>query len=368
MAQAGQAVKETEEFNQVSLTTLETKVPFIDDAVTPFSQTDRRVEKRARSPSISSDSSEDEMEHPEPLFSIRKEDWDNANQVQSEYQAVMASLRRSAKTATKPMNSAPEPAKTSLLNETEIVNDWLIKDTDQIPKVKRKKRKMSRLNVRTSKSICNYLTSNDKSANNNNTSLFSNDDEENFITEDDSSNSSYSFQVTSAENEKIVSQPPKRDNSKVSFCLRVRITDKLILVPVPEENCTIGWLAEQAANRYQNLVGSRPHLTLMTKDGALLSSSDLLRSIFDNNDEVTSSVEFWDQPTLQERYVQMCNKRGVKALPSIEKRFQNFETCPELNFSNCSITSLQITLIFLSLSNYKTLQHLNLSGTVLTDP
>ncbi|GBM95427.1 Tonsoku-like protein [Araneus ventricosus] len=162
-------------------------------------------------------------------------------------------------------------------------------------------------------------------------------------------------------------QANKKDGSKLSFCIKVKITDKLILVPIPEDSCSIGWLAEQAALRYQDLLGSKPHLTLMTKDGAFLSRTDLVKNLFNNNEEIASTVEFWDEPSLNERYVQLCEKRGLKPFPSIQERLLNFDVSPELNFSGCSIPNPQIILIFSVLQHFQNLQHLDFSGTMITD-
>ena len=61
--------------------------------------------------------------------------------------------------------------------------------------------------------------------------------------------------------------------------IRVRIERHTYLVPCPRQEesglaTSIGWLADQAAQRYYQQHGVRPRLSLNTRDGALLCTSD----------------------------------------------------------------------------------------------
>ena len=52
----------------------------------------------------------------------------------------------------------------------------------------------------------------------------------------------------------------------------------------------MGWLAEEAALRYQALCQRRPKLSLTTSDGALLAQDDLVADLL-QNDEVVRGEE-----------------------------------------------------------------------------
>ncbi|GFY33865.1 tonsoku-like protein [Trichonephila clavipes] len=367
MAQAGQPAKNGGSHDETDDVECFDNIDFSDNC-TVNSDPIRLSEKRARSSSSSSElDTDDDIESSTPVGLDNSENnWSDAKKAKSEYQAVMSNLRRSAKSVIadpSPLQPSKTDKKSALVDEDEVGHDWLIKDIGQVQKVK-KKRKMSRLTVRTSKSLYNYLTPNDESMH---------EDKETFAVDEDNSSVSHSNVVGQTQPLKNVTEnnaPPsinRNDTSKLSFCIKVRIADKLILVPILEDSCSIGWLAEQAAQRYQDLVGSRPHLTLMTKDGALLSKSDLVKALFVNNEEITSCVEFWDEPSLEERYAQLCNKHGLKVLSSIQKRFVNFDASSDINFANCSIQLPQLSIVFSALKHYKNLQYLDISGTIITD-
>ncbi|XP_054715321.1 tonsoku-like protein [Uloborus diversus] len=334
----------------------------------------RTSEKRSRSPSLSPDieSYEDEL----PLLHFGNEprlDYDDAETAQAEYKAAISNVRRSAKTVSPVKKSVFQEKVTSLpalLKETEVVNEWLIKDTNQIPKVKRKRRRMNNLSIRTSKSINNYLMPQEVAGQSvGESNIIVSDDDDNSIVSCLSvdSNPQMNFDFDNRENNETAFSPEKKKglSSKLSFCLRVRITDKLILVPIPEETCNIEWLMEEAAIRYQSLTGKKPHLTLMTKEGAQMLNTDLIQNIFNNNDEVLSNVKFWIEPSLSDWYEQLCTKHGSKAVASVKKRFQLFESTHKLDFSNCSIPTTHLNLIFTSVRNFKTLRHLDISGTII---
>lgn len=325
--------------------------------------------KRNRSYSSSSksgsDSDDDDDDDDIPRISpyITEYDKQNQNDAKTQYKSVMENLRRSAAN----VNISPVKSKKlkfsgpALVNENEIVNDWLVKDTGNFPKAKRKKRRVNKLNVRTSKCIDRYLvseiSSEEKSARN-----FSDD-------------SNSSITVVNSVDRNIVKNKEehqscfshKSECSTVAFCLRVNIANKLILVPIPEDTCTINWLKEEAATRFQAIDGSKPHLTL-TKNGALLSGSDLIKNIFSNNEEVLSSVEMWDEPSLEDKYVQLCNKHNVIVCSDIKKLFCDLAISFEMNISQYCIPYTHLSILFHTLSNYKSLKHLNLSSTPLSSP
>ncbi len=71
--------------------------------------------------------------------------------------------------------------------------------------------------------------------------------------------------------------------------VKVRIKDKLFLVPIPPEGSqskTIGWLCDEAADRYYKSYNLQLKLNLYTQDGALLSPTDLAVMVLTHNEEV----------------------------------------------------------------------------------
>ena len=71
--------------------------------------------------------------------------------------------------------------------------------------------------------------------------------------------------------------------------VKVRIKDKLFLVPIPPEGSqskTIGWLCDEAADRYYKSCHLQVNLNLYTQDGALLSPADLVVMVLTHNEEV----------------------------------------------------------------------------------
>ena len=94
--------------------------------------------------------------------------------------------------------------------------------------------------------------------------------------------------------------------------VRIRIEDKCYLIPCPRRNkdgsnVTIGWLTNQAIERYYSEHGGRPKLKLTTMDGALLCSTDALCDVLLENEEIMGVVE--DLP-LNERYQMACKNAG----------------------------------------------------------
>ncbi|XP_053700657.1 tonsoku-like protein isoform X1 [Synchiropus splendidus] len=96
--------------------------------------------------------------------------------------------------------------------------------------------------------------------------------------------------------------------------MRVRVQEDVFLIPVPQseaETCSVSWLCEQAAQRYYQKCGLLPRLSLQ-KEGAQLSSHDLLLAVLHTNEEVLAEVSSWDLPPLPERYRKACASLAVR--------------------------------------------------------
>ncbi|CAG2194769.1 NFKBIL2 [Mytilus edulis] len=89
-----------------------------------------------------------------------------------------------------------------------------------------------------------------------------------------------------------------RDTVGPLMRIKVRVKDKLLLIPVPnsEKEKTIAWLCQEAGQRYYSMCGLRPLLTLSTKDGAFLANTDEISQVLSSNEEVEGVVDSWDLP------------------------------------------------------------------------
>lgn len=97
--------------------------------------------------------------------------------------------------------------------------------------------------------------------------------------------------------------------------IRVKIDSKSYLIPCPTKlvdgsDSTIQWLTQQAAERYYTQQGVRPHLSLTTSDGALLSPDDIIVHVLQSGEEVVGVVQHWHLPPLPQRYMTACSNSG----------------------------------------------------------
>jgi hypothetical protein len=134
--------------------------------------------------------------------------------------------------------------------------------------------------------------------------------------------------------------------------VKVRVKDRVLLIPISSAENTIAWLCEEVRKRYSEktgavfikksknvlheeyihtymcitrntfikltfLSGQRPILTL-TIGGAELHFSDSVCSILVDNEEVTAQISGWDMKPLEERY-----DRAVTAEDSKTKPYKN---------------------------------------------
>ncbi|XP_015923190.1 tonsoku-like protein [Parasteatoda tepidariorum] len=334
----------------------------------PVSQHSRLSDKQSQSPSTSSEddlSDEDEKicDPPSPRKSKtlkRAYESSDPQEGASEYKSVISSLRRSAVTISKKiLSEAKTIVHPALVNEEDIVDEWLIDDTSNQPKAK--KRKTFSLNVSKSKSVTQYSKTKDNLSND----LIS--DFGDFPMEDFSSNQQSEHREQKVVQHETLHNNSDRNlngNSNLPFNLRVKICDKLIFVPILEENTCVRDLAEQAAQRYRDIFANEPVLRL-TKLGALLGDSDIVKNLFVNNEEVTAFVESWVEQSMEESYVQVCKKHKSVPLNDITKELSKCDK--EIKLPNCLIPPLHINLLFSAISHCSKLQCLNVSRVMLTD-
>ena len=104
--------------------------------------------------------------------------------------------------------------------------------------------------------------------------------------------------------------------TSLPFRIRVKIDTKSYLIPCSAKladgsDSTIQWLAQQAAERYCTQHGVKPHLSLTTTDGALLSTDDIIAHVLQSGEEVVGMVEQWHASPLPQCYQTACTSAGL---------------------------------------------------------
>ncbi|XP_072110411.1 tonsoku-like protein isoform X1 [Mobula birostris] len=155
--------------------------------------------------------------------------------------------------------------------------------------------------------------------------------------------------------------------------VRVRVKDKVFLVPVPPspadsstDKPTVAWLSSEAAARYSQACGERPRLSLSC-GGALLSPSDPLTQLLQDNEEVEAEVQSWDIPPISIRYKNACHSLGLAEDPSITKILQLQEEQPTLDLCGLSLGAERLTPVLRALRRHTATRQLRLSGNRITD-
>uniref|UniRef100_UPI00398EBFCD tonsoku-like protein isoform X2 n=1 Tax=Pristiophorus japonicus TaxID=55135 RepID=UPI00398EBFCD len=114
-----------------------------------------------------------------------------------------------------------------------------------------------------------------------------------------------------------------------SIRVRVRIQDKVFLIPIPHSDSevrTVSWLAEQATQRYYLMCGLRPKLTLK-KEGALLAPQDPIVHVLQSNEE-----------SLEELNLSL-NPLGDSSSQSIASLLRSCPVLSTLRLQACGLTA-----------------------------
>ncbi|XP_052061225.1 tonsoku-like protein [Mytilus californianus] len=160
-----------------------------------------------------------------------------------------------------------------------------------------------------------------------------------------------------------------RDTVGPLMRVKVRVKDKLLLIPVPnrQKEKTISWLCQEAGQRYYSMCGLRPLLTLSTKDGAFLANTDEISQVLSSNEEVEGVVDSWDLPPLVDRYQQACTALNTVCYRNIKTILQSCDTTSKLVISDLGLRPLQIQTVFRALQCQNTLKVLCLPGNRMGD-
>ncbi|XP_015278310.1 PREDICTED: tonsoku-like protein [Gekko japonicus] len=151
--------------------------------------------------------------------------------------------------------------------------------------------------------------------------------------------------------------------------VRVRVHENVFLIPVPHsgsDSRPVSWLADQASQRYYQMCGLLPRLTLK-KEGALLAPEDLIVDVLQSNEEVLAEVQSWDLPPLLERYRKACRSLSVGEHPLLLKTLERQESGPSFRAPGVALRGLHLTPLLRALKRQTAIRRLGLSGTGLGD-
>ncbi|XP_067825223.1 tonsoku-like protein [Heptranchias perlo] len=154
-----------------------------------------------------------------------------------------------------------------------------------------------------------------------------------------------------------------------SIRVRVRVEDNIFLIPIPHSDSevrTVSWLAEQATERYYQMCGLRPKLTLK-KEGALLAPQDPIVHVLQSNEEVLAEVLSWDLPPLTDRYKRACDSLALAENRLVMRVCETQEASACFRLSNLSLNKDQLTPILRALKLQTATRELRLSANRLGD-
>ncbi|XP_057663004.1 tonsoku-like protein isoform X1 [Diorhabda carinulata] len=175
--------------------------------------------------------------------------------------------------------------------------------------------------------------------------------------------------VNVSPNVQSLSNVPVISTGDLMVYVDVKIEGKVFRVPVllgQIQDNTIGWLADQAAQKYARKECSKPCLELETASGALLCDEDPLSLLFplgttQAEPVVGRIIKLYATP-LVERYKEVCSHMREDVNDSLAKLLE--EVSVKLNIQNRGF-STTLSPLCKALNHQTTLLDLNLSGNFL---
>lgn len=101
--------------------------------------------------------------------------------------------------------------------------------------------------------------------------------------------------------------------------VKVRIKDRVIVIPIQDFEETFQWLSDAVVERYNAQTGMRPNVSLQRLDGAMFSVTDSIGTMLENGSEIVGIIQSWNQPPIQDRYNQNCANNNLKPLQEINE-------------------------------------------------
>lgn len=151
--------------------------------------------------------------------------------------------------------------------------------------------------------------------------------------------------------------------------MRVKVQDNVFLIPVPHseaDSCTVAWLCDQAAQRYYQMCGLLPRLSLQ-KEGALLLPTDPLLAVLHTNEEVLAEVCSWDLPPLPERYRKACQSLGVEENRRVSRVCEVQDSSSCVSVCGLSLSPASLNPLLRALKLQASLTELRISANRLND-
>lgn len=167
----------------------------------------------------------------------------------------------------------------------------------------------------------------------------------------------------------ISTEAPSVSQQTNFTCIKVKIEDKTIVVPIPQssfESLSISWLAKEAADRYRRLEGSEPVLRLEMDDGGLLVGSDPL-VILMGTPQIHARVLSWKVLSLTGLYKEACDNANVLVDAELNDILEACQATGSAAFDYMYLEHKQLTPIFHTLSHHPPLQFLSITGTNISD-
>nr|XP_023029689.1 tonsoku-like protein [Leptinotarsa decemlineata] len=165
----------------------------------------------------------------------------------------------------------------------------------------------------------------------------------------------------------ISAAPPAGD---VMLYVDVKIETKVFRVPVwmsQIQTKTIGWLAEEAAQKYARKECSKPSLELETTTGALLSDDDPLTLLFPfgatKAEPVVGRIIEMSLPSLIDRYKEACTHAKTATNATVVEAIE--EMSIRLSLENKALTGATLAPLCIALNHQSSLLELNLSANFL---
>lgn len=325
------------------------------------------VTSRERSPSTSPKSSptaECSLNNSN-LFNEQETDYFDPRTAVRTYKSTITNLRRSndpnrdlCSNQSKTRSKQDYPA---LLNQSEVVNDWLEDDCGLNKSVKRKMPMRDAYEVFdvskrrvTDETYCRKKSSNNKNYyieeneeieqvfadNSNDMNNMENDDYSDHSDDDNSCEVVTSNNKSSNQSSINETNVTKNTDSKISkTCVRVSIEGKTLMVPVPNPNETCEWLINEVSQRYFKMHKVKPIIVLETIDGALLSESDCISDVITDN--VVAKVESWKMDPMPDRYNEICCSNNIVPIEDLLANLQAAQISGRFKLNNINLTQYQ---------------------------
>ncbi|XP_064646100.1 tonsoku-like protein [Lineus longissimus] len=163
--------------------------------------------------------------------------------------------------------------------------------------------------------------------------------------------------------------PPVPAPVSLHLRIKVKILEELLLIPVPNNDGTktMSWLIDEVVQRYYNLHGLRPIISLKTKDGAMLSPDDFVSFVLDTNEELEATFQGWDLKPLKNRYKEACQVLNAIPYRNIQNSLEEVDVKRTLSLEYLGLSLKQMHPILRAVQCQTTLKELHLCGNKIDD-